>query len=51
MIGYPVAFPGCLGSPTAGVRADVVDVAGVWYLVPTYYPTVVTSAASQELEW
>ena len=48
--GYPVAFPGCSGSLSAGVRTDVVIVVGVWYLVPAYYPTVVTSATYQTLE-
>ena len=46
MFGYPVAFSGCPGSPTAAVWADVVEGVGVWYLVPAYYPTVITSAAS-----
>ena len=39
------------GSPTAEVGADVVDDTGVWYKVPTYYPTTATSATSQMLEW
>ena len=42
-------YSGCLGSVTAGVRAGVVDDAVVWYLVPAYYSTAVTSTVFQML--
>ena len=48
--GYPVVYSGWPGSLTAGVLADVVGCFGVWYLVPAYYPTAVTSATSLMLE-